>query len=127
MSDLHTQPWNLLRDGVTLALEGLYDYTDMIYAPVAANLSPAQRFELECVDEAQDLSPIQLSFILRLPHPGGRLLFVSTPDRPSTALPELICARKTGSRNIPRLPCFLFWSATGTLENMDGWPGSARL
>lgn len=36
-----------------------------------ANLSPAQRFEQEWVDEVQYLSPMQLSFILRLPHPGG--------------------------------------------------------
>ncbi len=76
VSDLHTQLWNVLRDGVTLALEGLYDYTDMIYAPVQADLPPGGRFELVCVDEAQDLSPMQLEFILRLPSPGGRLLFV---------------------------------------------------
>jgi DNA helicase-2/ATP-dependent DNA helicase PcrA len=81
VSNLHTQLWEILRDGVALALEGLYDYTDMIYAPVQADLSPTQRFDIVCVDEAQDLSPMQLSFILRLPRPGGRLLFVGDPKQ----------------------------------------------
>jgi DNA helicase II / ATP-dependent DNA helicase PcrA len=81
VSNLHTLLWEILRDGVTLALEGLYDYTDMIYAPLAADLSPTRRFDLVCVDEAQDLSPMQLSFILRLPCPNGRLLFVGDPKQ----------------------------------------------
>jgi len=79
VSDLHAQLWEVLRDGVALALEGLYDYTDMIYVPVVANLPPAQRYDFVCVDEAQDLSPMQLEFILRLPYPQGRLLFVGDP------------------------------------------------
>jgi len=81
VNNLHTQLWAILRDGVALALEGLYDYTDMIYAPLAADLSPTQRFDMVCVDEAQDLSPMQLSFILRLPRPEGRLLFVGDPKQ----------------------------------------------
>ena len=81
LSNLHAQLWEILRDGVVLALEGLYDYTDMIYAPVAADLSPTRRFDMVCVDEAQDLSPMQLSFILRLPCPDGRLLFVGDPKQ----------------------------------------------
>ena len=81
MSNLHAQLWGILHDGVALALEGLYDYTDMIYAPLAADLSPTQRFDMVCVDEAQDLSPVQLSFILRLPCPNGRLLFVGDPKQ----------------------------------------------
>ncbi len=67
VSNLHAQLWEILRDGVALALEGLYDYTDMIHAPLVADLSPTQHFDLVCVDEAQDLSPMQLEFILRLP------------------------------------------------------------
>lgn len=66
LSNLHAQLWKILRDGVVLALEGLYDYTDMIYAPVAADLSPTRHFDMVCVDEAQDLSPMRLSIILRL-------------------------------------------------------------
>jgi DNA helicase-2/ATP-dependent DNA helicase PcrA len=81
VSNLHSQLWGILRDGVALALEGLYDYTDMIYAPVQADLSPTRRFDMVCVDEAQDLSPMQLEFILRLPCPGGRLLFVGDPKQ----------------------------------------------
>ncbi len=81
VSNLHAQLWEILRDGVALALEGLYDYTDMIYAPLVADLSPTQRFDMVCVDEAQDLSPMQLSFILRLPCPTGRLLFVGDPKQ----------------------------------------------
>ncbi len=81
VNNLHALLWEILRDGVTLALEGLYDYTDMIYAPLTADLSPTQRFDLVCVDEAQDLSPMQLSFILRLPRPSGRLLFVGDPKQ----------------------------------------------
>lgn len=76
---VHAQLWEVLRDGVALALEGLYDYTDMIYVPVVADLPPAQRYDFVCVDEAQDLSPMQLEFILRLPYPTGRLLFVGDP------------------------------------------------
>ncbi len=79
--DLHTQLWGILRDGVALALIGVYDFTDMIYAPVVAGLSPAQHFDLVCVDEAQDLSPMQLAFILRLPSPTGRLLFVGDANQ----------------------------------------------
>lgn len=81
VDSLHAQLWEILRDGVALALEGLYDYTDMIHAPVQADLSPTQRFDLVCVDEAQDLSPMQLEFILRLSCPGGRLLFVGDPKQ----------------------------------------------
>ena len=81
VSNLHAQLWGILHDGVALALEGLYDYTDMIHAPLAADLSPTQRFDMVCVDEAQDLSPMQLEFILRLPCPGGRLLFVGDPKQ----------------------------------------------
>lgn len=81
VNNLHRQLWAILHDGVALALEGLYDYTDMIYAPVQADLSPTQRFDLVCVDEAQDLSSMQLEFILRLPCPSGRLLFVGDPKQ----------------------------------------------
>lgn len=81
VNNLHTQLWEILRDGVASALEGLYDYTDMIYVPLAADLSPTQRFDMVCVDEAQNLSPMQLSFILRLPCPNGRLLFVGDPKQ----------------------------------------------
>ena len=81
VSSLHAQLWDILRDGVALALEGLYDYTDMIYAPVVADLSPTQHFDLVCVDEAQDLSPMQLALILRLPSPTGRLLFVGDANQ----------------------------------------------
>ena len=78
---LHTQLWGILRDGVALALIGTYDFTDMIYAPVVAGLSPTQHFDLVCVDEAQDLSPMQLAFIRRLPSPTGRLLFVGDANQ----------------------------------------------
>lgn len=81
VNNLHRQLWAILQDGVALALEGLYDYTDMIHTPVQADLSPTQRFDLVCVDEAQDLSRVQLEFILRLPCPGGRLLFVGDPKQ----------------------------------------------
>jgi DNA helicase-2/ATP-dependent DNA helicase PcrA len=81
ISNLHAQLWEILRDGVALALHGLYDYTDMIYAPLTADLSLTQHFDMVCVDEAQDLSPMQLSFILRLPCPDGRLLFVGDPKQ----------------------------------------------
>ena len=81
VSNLHAQLWEILHDGVALALEGLYDYTDMIHAPLVADLSPTQHFDMVCVDEAQDLSPMQLEFILRLPCPSGRLLFVGDPKQ----------------------------------------------
>ena len=49
VSNLHTQLWEILHDGVTLAFEGLYDDTDIIYAPLVADLSPARCFDIAYV------------------------------------------------------------------------------
>jgi DNA helicase-2/ATP-dependent DNA helicase PcrA len=51
------------------------DFTDMIYLPVALDLTPAQAAWV-FVDECQDLNRAQLELVLRTRAAGGRMLFV---------------------------------------------------
>lgn len=56
--------------------EGKIDYTDMIYYPVVMKWSVPQ-YDFVLVDEAQDLSPVQLEMALKARDPhGGRVLAV---------------------------------------------------
>ena len=57
---------------VVLALDRPRDYTNMIYASAAADRCPTRHFDIMYVDEAQNLSPMRLSIILRLSCPTGR-------------------------------------------------------
>src|SRR5690606_29949074 len=57
-----------------------YDFTDMIYVPVVLALQPP-RFAFVCVDEAQDLSRLNLELIMRLIGAGARALFVGDPHQ----------------------------------------------
>lgn len=68
----------LLTRGVSQAERGLVDFGDMLYVPVRKNL-PVPRFDLVCVDEAQDYSPVALELTLRLAAAGARLVFVGDP------------------------------------------------
>ena len=66
----------LLKWGEDLALQRkLIDFTDMIYLPVKAGLSP-QQTDFVFVDEAQDLNACQLEIALKAVKSDGRLLFV---------------------------------------------------
>ena len=68
----------LLERGTAAARAGRVDFTDMVYLPVALRLAPP-RFGFVCVDEAQDLSPLTLAFVLRLVEGGARAVFVGDP------------------------------------------------
>lgn len=58
--------------------ERIIDFDDMVYLPVALNLTPKQ-YRTVLVDECQDLSSAQLELILRSTHPQGRKVFVGDP------------------------------------------------
>ena len=58
-----------------LKTHGVYDFDDMLYLPAVLNL-PVEQFDFIFVDEAQDLSSLQLDLVMRVRRPGGRRLFV---------------------------------------------------
>lgn len=74
----------ILRAGAEQALtEGLCDYGDMIYLPhhycrSQSDMRP-RLYDIVCVDEAQDYSPLALEFTMRMVKPDGRMLFVGDP------------------------------------------------
>lgn len=68
----------LLARGAQEALEGRFDFTDMVFVPLSLSLT-APRFAFVCVDEAQDLSALALAFVMRLLEGGARALFVGDP------------------------------------------------
>ena len=74
----------ILRAGAEQALEeGTCDYGDMIYLPhhycrSRPDMRP-RRYDIVCVDEAQDYSPLALEFTMRMVKPDGRMLFVGDP------------------------------------------------
>jgi len=51
-------------------------FLDMIYLPWRWNLEARRRYDLICVDEAQDLSRLKAWIVLRFLRPGGRSLWV---------------------------------------------------
>ncbi|HET8984845.1 MAG TPA: UvrD-helicase domain-containing protein [Trueperaceae bacterium] len=77
---LHALLPELLARGVTAAQGGVYDFTDMVYVPVRLGLRPPA-FSFVCVDEAQDLSRLNLEFVMRLIDVGARALFVGDPHQ----------------------------------------------
>lgn len=79
--EMHACLRSALRDGMNEALlEGISDFTDMIWLPVVLRIPPP-KFDFVCVDEAQDYSSLALAFTLRLVDQtsGGRILFVGDP------------------------------------------------
>lgn len=76
---LHDIVWTVLDAGVAQAKEGIIDFTDMLFVPVLEKLAPPRPFDFVFVDEAQDLSKVQLAFVLGCVRKGGRLLFVGDP------------------------------------------------
>jgi DNA helicase-2/ATP-dependent DNA helicase PcrA len=77
-TSLHRLVPAIITKGIELGLQGMVDFTDMVYLPSACQLAlPA--FDLVCVDEAQDYSPAALELTLRLAEHGARLVFVGDP------------------------------------------------
>ncbi|GAA5513074.1 ATP-dependent DNA helicase Rep [Deinococcus carri] len=68
----------LLRRGDQAVEAGNFDFDDMLYVPVVRRL-PVPQFDFVLIDEAQDLSPLQLEFTLKTVRPGGRQLFMGDP------------------------------------------------
>lgn len=87
------------------------DYTDMIYLPVYLNLKPWQ-YQTIFVDEAQDLSPCQLSLVLKMLQTGGRMVFVGDPKQAiyafagaaSDSVERII--QQTGAKVLPLMCCY---------------------
>lgn len=74
----------LLRVGAEQALQqGICDFGDMIYLPYhygsyQSDMQP-RCYDIVCVDEAQDYSPLALEFTMQMVKPDGRILFVGDP------------------------------------------------
>lgn len=75
LHDVHALLPRLLREGAAAAADGVVDFTDLLYLPHVLDL-PVPRFDLVCVDEAQDLSLAGLALVMRLLSRGARGLFV---------------------------------------------------
>jgi superfamily I DNA/RNA helicase len=56
-----------------------YDFDDMIWLPVVADMALPSRYQAILVDEAQDVNRPQLALIGRLQAPGGRTVIVGDP------------------------------------------------
>lgn len=68
----------LLQMGLEQAEQGRLDFGDMLFVPVRKRM-PVPMFDLVCVDEAQDYSPVALELTLSLATAGARLVFVGDP------------------------------------------------
>lgn len=127
--------WDVIDQGVRMALQGVYDFTDMLYVPVRHGLPPRSAYDFLCVDEAQDLSPLQLAVVLRSVKDGGRLLFVGDRHQAiygftgaDPASMETIVA-KTGAIELPlsvsyRCPCSHVELARQFSSDIEAAPGA---
>lgn len=77
---LHDLLPKLLRAGTAQAANGLVDYADLLYQPVALRCTPPA-YDVVCVDEAQDLSPASLALTKLLLLPGTTAVFVGDPHQ----------------------------------------------
>ncbi|WP_170928473.1 UvrD-helicase domain-containing protein [Deinococcus hopiensis] len=72
----HREVQHMLRRRLELLkAHQIYGFEDMLYLPAVLKL-PVQQYGFVFVDEAQDLSAVQLEVVLRAVKPGGRRLFV---------------------------------------------------
>lgn len=72
----HREVRHLLRAKLDVLKQHLiYDFEDMLYVPAVMKL-PIPQYDFVFVDEAQDLSALQLEVVLRAVREGGRRLFV---------------------------------------------------
>ena len=58
-----------------------FDFTDMIYLPVALGLKPVHTFDFLFIDECQDLSKAQLATVLKYAHDDSRVMAVGDPHQ----------------------------------------------
>lgn len=64
--------------GASNADRARVDFDDMLYLTVLHDV-PLARYQVVCVDEAQDTNPIQRAILHRMLAPGGRLIAVGDP------------------------------------------------
>lgn len=80
LSELTTAIYTVLNHGIDCARERkIIDFIDQIWLPVVWKLNQCQwwqNFKMVCVDEAQDLNPLQRSFSQMLVGDTGRSLYV---------------------------------------------------
>lgn len=69
---------HLLSCPLQIAESGLISYADMIWLCVALDLEPVTVYDLLCVDESQDLSACQRSWVLLM---GRRKMIVGDPNQ----------------------------------------------
>lgn len=62
--------------GRTFAITECFDFSEQVYYCATKNIRPWKYSGFLLVDEAQDLSPAQLAFVLKLRGFGGRFIFV---------------------------------------------------
>lgn len=58
-----------------------YDFDDMIHYANVNNINPINKYDIVIVDEAQDLSAMQRSFLLRFVKPSGRVIAIGDPNQ----------------------------------------------
>jgi len=103
---------DVLELGAGLAkVQGVIDFTDMIWLPERWNLTPRQ-LPWVFVDECQDLNAAQLALVLRLRARSGRMLFVGDPRQAIMGFAGAdnesfwTIQRKTGAREMPLSICY---------------------
>lgn len=90
---------------------GAHDFTDMLYLPVSRNWK-ITGYDFIFVDEAQDLSPVQLQMALKARSLGGRMVFVGDTRQSimgfagadSDSIPNIIKA--TNAKVLPLSICY---------------------
>lgn len=82
---------------LSLSDRNTIDFDDQMYMTVALN-APVRRYDWLFVDEAQDVSPIQLALISKALKPGGRLVAVGDQHQ---CHPAGTYIRLTGDVSIP--------------------------
>lgn len=80
LAALHALLPRVLRAGTAQAANGIVDYPDLLYQPVLLRCTPP-RYDVVCVDEAQDLSPASLALTKHVLHPGTTAVFVGDPHQ----------------------------------------------
>ena len=85
LNDIGQRISYVFQQGCELAASNrLIDHTDMIWLPCIWQISQRpsfRQFKLVMVDEAQDLSALQLEFIINLTNCQSRLIFVGDPSQ----------------------------------------------
>lgn len=69
---------SLIEAGIDQLKHGLVSFSDMLYAPMFLGLTP-DKYKLIAVDEAQDLSKVQMALLTRALDTGGNFIAVGDP------------------------------------------------